>query len=141
MEVSPGMVSQWKTGRRPVPPESARRLAALLGVADPRAISARFSSILQNEAPAPVGDQALAALYQRVEALESLVGAFVSAMLTHRPAEAADVARSIQRRVPVHQQQGLLQELLSALEMVPRLRIADDAPAAGKRRSVRPRSP
>lgn len=44
MEVSPGMVSQWVSGYRPVPAQKAVKLGWLIG-ADPSDISADFREV------------------------------------------------------------------------------------------------
>ncbi|UGB46967.1 helix-turn-helix domain-containing protein [Frateuria edaphi] len=131
MSVSDGMVSQWVTGRRPVPAEKAARLGAYLDV-DPRSISAKFNAMASSEAMGNVvplragqaeGDEPLRhdlvirRLENDVDSLRYALSALVSVMTVHRPAEASDVAKTIRKHVPArYVQQGFVQELLQALD-------------------------
>lgn len=128
MHVSDGMVSQWKTGRRPVPATHAPKLATLLGVDDAAEISAAYSNVRT----AQLGNTALAVAEQHpqysdqltirrlenaVDSLRYAIAAITSATVVHRPAEARDVARLIRKHVPTPiARKGLLAELLQALD-------------------------
>lgn len=137
MRVSDGLVSQWKTGHRPVPAEHAPRLAKFLGVSDPVQISSAYGRVQQgvigNVVPLRDYDQATgeerrpdlitARLENDVDSLRFALAAMVSAITVHRPAEAADVARAIRKHVPgKFVQQGYLRELLQALDKGAQLR-------------------
>lgn len=127
MGVSPGMVSQWVTGSRPVPAEKAQRLGDYLDV-EPAKISAKFA---QHWVPSgnvvPLrqagGEDALrpdlviARLENDIDSLRYGMAALIAAMTVHRPAEAADVAKTIRKSVPQKfVRQGYLHELLQALD-------------------------
>lgn len=131
MGVSDGLVSQWKVGHRPVAAEHAPRLAKFLGINDPAQISAAYGRVQQGEVgnvvplrdyPSTSGDErrtdlVIARLENDIDSLRFALAAMVSAMTVHRPAEAADVARSIRKHVPAKfVQQGYLRELLQALD-------------------------
>lgn len=127
MGVSPGMVSQWANGGRPVPAEKAQRLGDYLSV-DPAKISAKFAqhwNTASNVVPLRQGadetplrpDLVIARLENDIDSLRFAVGSLVAAMTIHRPAEAADVARTIRKNVPQKfVRQGYLHELLQALD-------------------------
>lgn len=127
MDVSPGMVSQWATGGRPVPAEKAQRLGDFLDV-EPAKISAKFAQHwdtpgnvvpLRKEAGvAPMRqDLVIARLENDIDSLRFAMAAMVAAMTVHRPAEAAAVAKTIRKSVPQKfVRQGYLHELLQALD-------------------------
>ena len=128
MDVSPGMVSQWASGRRPVAADRAPKLAAILGL-DPKQISADYRDVESaqgNVIPMRKAEQpmdtretslAIARLENDMHALNLAIAALVTVMVSHRPAEAADVMAMIRRRVPAKfRDKGLLGELLAALE-------------------------
>lgn len=131
MRVSDGLVSQWVTGRRPVPPEKAVRLAAYVGT-DPERISAKYAATLTAQThgnvvalPKDDGDDLdprrldliVRRLENDVDSLRYALAAIVTVMTVHRPAEAADVAKMLRKHVPAKfVQQGYVQELLQALE-------------------------
>lgn len=127
MDVSPGLVSQWASGRRPVAADRAPKLAAILGL-DPKNISAAYRHVESeqgNVIPIRKAEQtmdtretslAIARLENDVHALNLALAALVTVMVSHRPAEAADVVAMILRRVPAKfRDKGLLGELLAAL--------------------------
>lgn len=127
MDVSPGMVSQWASGRRPVAAERAPKLAAILGL-DPKQISADYRNVEAaqgNVIPIRKTDYAMdtretslaiARLENDVHALNLALAALVTVMVNHRPAEAGDVVALIRRRVPAKfRDRGLLGELLAAM--------------------------
>lgn len=127
--VDPSLISQFCTGHRPVPASKAVKLASLVG-ANPAEISAAYREVLQqsqgNVAPLPVATGArderelglvLARLENDVHALNLALGALTAVMVRHRPAEAAEAAQAIRRRVPAkYRDRGLLHELLSMLD-------------------------
>lgn len=130
MGVSDGLVSQWVTGRRPVPADKAVRLAEYMG-ADPKAISAKYAAVHAQE---PVGsaavpavneadaderrlDLTIARLENDIDSLRFAIAAMVSVMTVHRPAEGAAVAKAMRRHVPAKfVRQGYLAELLDVLD-------------------------
>jgi len=129
MGVSDGMVSQWVSGHRPVPPDKAPRLGKLLDI-DPVKISAKYAQISEadtgNVVPLhkhrPSGDDerrpdlVIARLENDVDSLRYALAALVTVMAVHRPAEGADVAKAIRKHVPAKfVKQGYLAELLKAL--------------------------
>lgn len=129
MGVSDGMVSQWVSGHRPVPPDKAPKLGKLLDIA-PERISAKYAQVAEadvgNVAPLhkswPSGederrpDLVIARLENDVDSLRYALAAMVSVMAIHRPAEGADVAKAIRKHVPAKfVKQGYLAELLKAL--------------------------
>lgn len=127
MNVSPGMVSQWANGLRPVPAEKAQRLGDYLSV-DPAKISAKFAEhwdtasnvvpLRQRAGEEPLRqDLQIARLENDIDSLRFAVAALVSAMTVHRPAEATDVAKTIRKNVPQKfVRRGYLHELLQALD-------------------------
>jgi DNA-binding transcriptional regulator YdaS (Cro superfamily) len=131
MGVTDGMVSQWVTGRRPVPAEKAVRLGSYVDI-DPRAISAKYNAMAEagsmgNVVPLRASqgsdeeplrqDLVIRRLENDVDSLRYALAAMVAVMTTHRPAEASDVAKAIRRHVPGrYVQQGFVNELLQALD-------------------------
>lgn len=131
MDVSPGFVSQWLTDNRKVPWEKAERLAALLGV-QPKQISAKYAQLAAARVAAgnvvqlpvkdgePSGmrqDLVISRLQNDVDSLRYALSALVAVMASHRPAEGADVARTIRKHVPAKfVNQGFVLELLKALD-------------------------
>lgn len=128
MDVSPGMVSQWCSGHRPVPADKATRLAKLLGL-DPRQISAAFRGVsdssegnvvpLRRDQPLDPRSQELviARLENDVHALNIAVGTLAAVMVSHRPAEALDAVAALRRRVPAKfQDRGFVHELIALLD-------------------------
>lgn len=130
--VSAGMVSQWASGHRPVPAGKARKLAEVLGVKDPKRISAAFAEVAENERSnvvplRQVSDQPLrpelviARLQNDVDALRYGMAALVATMTFHRPSEAEAAAKAIRRNVPAKfRDQGFLAELLAVLDRAPK---------------------
>lgn len=129
MDVTPGLVSQWKLGRRPVAIEHAAKLARLLGVDDPGRICAQYAALEADEHtnvvplrnPKEVDerrpDLVTARLENDVDSLRYALAAMVSVMASHRPAEGADVAKALRKHVPAKfVGQGYIAELLKALE-------------------------
>jgi len=129
MGVSEGQVSQWVTGRRPVPVDKAVRLAKYVG-ATPEQISAKYAEYsdspdMGNVVPLRATkekeglrpDLVIARLENDVDALRYAMSALVSAMVIHRPAEAADVAKVVRKHVPAKfVSHGFVAELLRALD-------------------------
>lgn len=129
MGVSDGLVSQWVTGRRPVPPDKAVKLGGYVGVA-PEAISAKYAATLSAQAEGNVvphisesiddprrQDLIIRRLENDVDSLRFALGAAVSVMAIHRPTEASAFAKTLRKSVPAKfVQQGYIAELLRALE-------------------------
>lgn len=128
MGVSPGLMSQWASGRSPVASWQAPKLAVMLGL-DPEQISADYRKVNAEQdnvvpirnAEHPMNAQeatrAIARLESDVHALNAAMSVLVAVMVNHRPAEASDVAAWIRRRVPApFREAGLLGELLADLE-------------------------
>ena len=130
MGVTPGLVSQWATGRRPIPAERAARLAEFLGI-EPKALSTKYEAISAQVANssartirlhAPVDDErrpdlTIARLENDIDSLRLAVGALVTVMTVHRPAEGEAVAKALRRNVPAKfVKQGYIAELLDVLE-------------------------
>lgn len=127
LEVSPGLIYQWKKGIRPVPQHHAEAVGRELGV-DPARISEDYASFLtaaSNIVPMPRSsggderrhDLIIARLENDIDSLRFAMAALVSTMTIHRPAEAADVAKTIRKKVPQKfVRQGYLHELLQALD-------------------------
>lgn len=131
--VSPGLVSQWASGYRPIAPEHAPALGTLLRI-DPASISNGFAKIVQTGAVVAIGgkstpvgatsqqpvedsDLAIARLQNDVHALTLALGSLTAVMVGHRPAEAQAVAAAMRRNVPAkYQDTGLIQQLLSMLD-------------------------
>lgn len=123
--VTPGAVSQWKQGVRPVPADKAVQLGRLLGV-DPRAISASYADVVTQDgalALAPPAEESLRPdlvirrLENDIDSLRIALASLVSAMRVHRPAEARDVAKVLRKQAPAKfVRQGYIRELLEALE-------------------------
>jgi len=121
-------VSHWVTSHRPVPIDKAERLAEYLGVA-PEKICARYGKSVRAVngssvvlLPSAVGDErrsdlVIARLENDVDALRYALGALTAAMVIHRPAEAADVAKALRKHVPAKfVNHGFVAELLRALD-------------------------
>lgn len=130
MGVSPGLVSQWVTGRRPIPAEKAARLAELVGV-EPKALSEKYATVAVQVANSAGGgmrlhvpgderrrdDLVIARLENDIDSLRYALGALVTVMTVHRPAEGEAVAKALRRNVPQKfVKQGYIAELLAVLE-------------------------
>ncbi|MDQ7996094.1 MAG: helix-turn-helix transcriptional regulator [Luteibacter sp.] len=127
--VTPAAVSQWASGHRPVPPEKAVKLADVVGT-EPHLISARYAELQTNESGNVVpirqaadgaderrNDLVIARLENDVDSLRYALGALVTVMTVHRPAEGAAVAKAIRKHVPVKfVKQGYVAELLGVLD-------------------------
>jgi len=132
MGVTPGLVSQWALGRRPVAATHAPKLAALLheepervsaAYRDAMALSARVngSAYAGEQGPTAMDERdrelVIARLENDVHALNLALGTLVAVMVQHRPREAEDAAGLIRRQVPSRfRDKGLIHELLTALE-------------------------
>jgi transcriptional regulator with XRE-family HTH domain len=128
--VSPGMVSQWASGMRPVPSDKAPKFAKAVGQTDdPGKFSAAYRGVVAAQGGAlPVNVTAtsgdarefglvISRLENDIHALNLALGLLTGVMKEHRPAEAAAVASLIRRKVPPkYRDKGLLSELLGALE-------------------------
>ncbi len=119
--VTAANVSQWATGRRPVPVAHAEQLATLLDV-KPESVCAAYAKLVANGSAISVRadvrpDLEISRLQNDVHALNIALGALVVTMVKHRPAEARDVAQDLRRTVPKKfQDSGLLRVLLSTLD-------------------------
>lgn len=125
--VTPGAVSQWKQGTRPVPATLADVLGAYLGI-DPATICAKYAILkaagagalptrVDSTADQRRPDLIIRRLENDVDSLRLALGALAATMRVHRPAEAKDAARAIRRTVPAKfVRQGYIHELLSVLE-------------------------
>lgn len=120
--VTPGAVSQWALGRRPIPAERAVTLARAVG-ADPMAISASYRETVKSAGGAlqVVGGSGnpseLDQLRDEVESLQLATILMAATMVRHRPAEALDAAAALRRNAPArHRDRGLLKELAELLE-------------------------
>lgn len=126
VKVSDGLVSQWRTGRRPVPAHYAPKVAGFLDMQDPALISAQYAQVRAAQTGNGVAipgvdafpdDLALRRLENAIDELRHAVAAMITASIIHRPAEARDVAKAIRRHAaPRSLRSGLLAELLQALE-------------------------
>ncbi|MBN8921613.1 MAG: hypothetical protein BGP10_15895 [Rhodanobacter sp. 68-29] len=125
--VSPGLVSQWASGRTPVPPDTAPPLAQLLGLPDPGTISARYRKVAATQTvtvtkatqPADLKklEQAVVALEAETHELRAALLVMAAVMKQHRPAEAAAAAAALHRQLPAKQREtGLLARILKVLE-------------------------
>lgn len=121
--VSQGQISHWTSGRLPVPAKRALKLAAALSIDDPGEISVAYRDVVSRAKAAPPGvderrpDLMIARLENDIDALRYALGAIVTAMTAHRPAEAGDVARALRKHVPAKfVKRGYVHELLSVLE-------------------------
>jgi hypothetical protein len=133
LEVDPTLVSQWCSSRRPVALEKAKPLADMLGIQDPGQISKAWRDAYQagvgQVAPklAEVEDDSrrpdlvIARLENDVHSLSLAIATMVSVMVVHRPAEAADAAEAMRKRIPRKwRDKGLIAELLTALDLAPK---------------------
>jgi transcriptional regulator with XRE-family HTH domain len=129
--VDRSLISQWCNSIRPVSAAKARELAEILGIDDPAKISRPWADAQKHlgvtqAAPKPMEDDrderrpdlVIARLENDVHALSLALGLLVSVMVVHRPAEAADVAEAIKKRVPRKwRDKGLIAELQKSLEL------------------------
>ena len=119
--VTPGAVSHWVTGHRPVPPEKAQAVSDLLGI-KAETISPRFAAIYTQAVPdiAANGEPSaltINRLENGIDAMRLALGVMAGVMLRHRPVEAADVAKTIRKKLPgKFVNQGFVKELLEVLE-------------------------
>jgi len=126
VKVSDGLVSQWRRGWRPVPAHHAPRVASFLDIPNPGLISAEYTQVRlaqsSNAVPeigtASVSDDLrVRRLEGAVDSLRYAVSAIATAAVTHRQAEARDVAKLIRKHVPGKLvRTGFLAELLQALD-------------------------
>lgn len=129
--VSPSLLYQWETGRRPVASEKAAIASRVLGIKDPATISEGYAETLRSSLGANAlmlkpadrdndqapTDLAISRLQNDVHALSLALGALTSVMVAHRPAEAQAVAATVRRKVPAKwRDQGLIHELLAVLD-------------------------
>jgi len=128
LNVSPGMVWQWIEGARPVAARYAKKLGELLAV-EPARISEAYSEIMQQDGSGNVVSIRKASTDERrpdliarrlendVDALRFALGAIVSTMVAHRPAEATAVGKALRGSVPARfLDRGFLYELLAVLD-------------------------
>jgi transcriptional regulator with XRE-family HTH domain len=125
--VTAGAVSQWASGHRPVPPDKASRLGDIVGL-DPSELSVKYAEMKVHESNVvPVRnvsgdderrhDLVIARLENDVDSLRYALGALVTVMTVHRPAEGAAVAKAIRKHVPAKfVKQGYVSELLAVLD-------------------------
>lgn len=126
VRVSDGMVSQWRRGRRPVPARHAPKVAAFVEVQNPALISAEYAQVRAAQTGNAVAelaasdlpdDLAVRRLENAVDSLRYAMSAMATAMVTHRQAEARDVAKLIRKHVPPKfVRAGFLADLLQALD-------------------------
>lgn len=145
--VTPGLVSAWSTGRKPVPATRAQPLADELGNVAPEAISEAYALIARQAGgkvlpmpgtPAVRPELALNRVENDIDSLRWFATVLVDVMRRHRQAEAADVLETIQRKVPrKFRDNGFLLELSEA--MAARAPASAKAPAAARKRA-KPRS-
>lgn len=127
LDVTPGLISQWVSGRTPVAPGKAPLAASVLGI-DAATISAAYreietiqGNVLPMKKPTASEEAremglVIARLENDVHALNMALGLLVGVMKIHRPAEASELASTIRRRAPArYRDKGLLSELLAAL--------------------------
>jgi DNA-binding transcriptional regulator YdaS (Cro superfamily) len=127
MGVSPGLVSQWASGKTKVTAKQAPKLAKMLGV-EPQTISKEFREFAALQ---PAGTKAescrdgdhrdygpaVEGLERDVHALGLALGIMATVMVRHRPAEAAEAVAVMRRRVPVEfRETGVVQTLIELLE-------------------------
>lgn len=127
LNVDAGYVSQWKNGTRPIPAKNAQAVALALGT-KPELISTAYAempssngnlaldiAVTQDEKPRL--DLTINRLENGIDSLRLALGVMAGVMLAHRPAEAADVARSLRKNLKgKFVNQGFVKELLEVLE-------------------------
>jgi DNA-binding transcriptional regulator YdaS (Cro superfamily) len=126
--VSPSLVSQWASGHRPVPADKAAPLAKLIALS-PQEVSAAYRQVQQSqegnmlarrahsESEPMSSDEAIRRLDRELHAVHLAIGALASVMVVHRPAEAAEAASALRRRVPAKlRESGLVHELIELLD-------------------------
>ena len=126
VNVSDGLVSQWRRGRRPVPARHAPKVASFVDVQNPALISAEYAQVRIAQAgnaavemgtPGASNDLAIRRLENAVDSLRYAISAMATTAVTHRQAEARDVAKLIRKHVPPKLLRGgFLAELLQALD-------------------------
>lgn len=127
--VTPGLVSQWASGRTPIAAVKAPMVADTLNLGNPSEISAAYrdvelakTNVLPMTKPTASEETremglVIARLENDVHVLNLAVGLLVGVMRHHRQAEADNLAATIRRRVPPrYRNKGLFGELLAALE-------------------------
>jgi transcriptional regulator with XRE-family HTH domain len=127
-DVTPGAVSQWVKGRRPVPANKARAVAEFVGV-QPEQISLKYGEISEqrgvydldaqpSETHDPLSlDKTINRIESDIDALRMAFGVLAGVMVAHRPAEAADVAKALRKHLSARfARQGFVHELLELLK-------------------------
>lgn len=120
--VTPGAVSHWVTGARPVPIEKVSVVAEYVGV-KPEAISDRYGALATQIVPQddarqtmPI-DLTINRLENGMDAMRLAVGILAGVMARHRPIEASDAARTIRKQLSGrYLNQGFVKELLEVLD-------------------------
>lgn len=121
--LTPSVVSQWATARRPVPADLAPAVADFLGLT-PEGVSTAYARIpLRVGEPSGTYAKHLPPNVQRapddIHALNLALGALVATMVRHRPAEAAAYAAALRKNTPpALRDVGLIRELLTTLAAV-----------------------
>lgn len=135
--VSPGQISHWSSGRLAVPARRAPALAKALGIDDPGELSVEYRAQRDQHRKSARGVtlisdssmEELVALRAEVDALRALVVTTLTVGASHRPIEAADVARRIRRHVhPAIARQPTAAEVLDAID---KLVVRAESPARG----------
>jgi hypothetical protein len=143
--VTAGLISAWVTGRKPVPATRAQPLADELGNVEPEAVSEAYALIARQAGgkvlampgtPAMRPELALNRVENDIDSLRWFATVMVDVMLRHRPAEAADLLATVQRRVPrKFRDNGFLLELSEA--MAKQSAASAGVPAAAQPRAKR----
>jgi transcriptional regulator with XRE-family HTH domain len=133
LDVDPTLVSQWCRSLRPVSIANAKAVADMLGIEDPGQISKPWRDaqvvgvgqavpkLSPEEEDARRPDLVIARLENDVHALNMLLGALVSVMVVHRPAEAQAAAAAIRKSIPRKwRDKGLFAEVLQTLDLAPK---------------------
>lgn len=127
LDVSGGMVSQWRRGYRPVAANHAVALAKLLQVDDPSDISPAWRDIYRDvvdfyglarnrERIMKSSADELKELQRQIDELQLVLAANAVTMTEHRPAEARDFAALIRKRTtPQEARGGFVADLLDDL--------------------------
>lgn len=122
-------VSQWRGGYRPMPAQYAAAAAKYFGIDDPGILSRGYreaamavrGNLALQRGESDMGitpDHAMIlALRDAVDALRYVLAAMTAVTVTHRPAEARDVARAIRAHLPPElAEREMIQELLKVLD-------------------------
>ena len=121
MGVTQGQISHWSGGRLRVPAERASALAKALNIDDPGKLSIAFRKLqaqaVKETPPSYAADDELDALRRELDAVRALIVTMLTVGATHRPIEAADVARRIRKHVhPAIVREAVVSETLKTID-------------------------